>query len=66
MLVRSGVLDGKFDYDAFDSLTEYALDHELPGFDHAPVLAGIEAVMTQLGVMPFDEADLPREDPKTF
>jgi len=66
MLVRSGVLDGKFDYDAFDSLTEYALDHELPGFDHAPVLAGIEAVMTQLGVMPFDEADLPPEDPTTF
>ncbi|MHB8843228.1 MAG: hypothetical protein ACYC7L_00630 [Nitrospirota bacterium] len=66
LLVRSGVLDGKFDYDAFDSLTEYALDHELPGFDHGPVLAGIEAVMTQLGVMPFNEADLPAEDPKTF
>jgi hypothetical protein len=66
MLVRSGVLDGKFDYDAFDSLTEYALDHELPGFDHAPVLTGIEAVMSQLGVMPFDEADLPAEDPATY
>lgn len=66
LLVRSGVLDGTFDYDAFDSLTEYALDHELPGFDHGPVLAGIEAVMTQLGVMPFNEADLPTEDPATF
>lgn len=66
MLVRAGVLDGKFDYDAFDSLTEYALDHELPGFDAGHVLTGIEAVMTQLGVMPFNEADLPPEDPKTF
>ena len=66
LLVQSGVLDGKFDYDAFESLTDYALDHELPGFDHGPVLAGIEAVMTQLGVMPFDEAGLPPEDPGTF
>ena len=66
MLVRAGVLDGTFEYAAFNSLTEYALDHELRGFDHGPVLAGIEAVMTRLGVMPFDEADLPAEDPATF
>ena len=66
VLVRSGVLDGKFDLEAFDRLTEYALEHELPGFDPAEVLAGIESVMTQLGVMPFDEASLPPEDPATF
>ncbi len=66
ILVRSGALDGKFDFDAFDRLTEYALEHELPGFDPAEVLAGIESVMTQLGVMPFDEALLPPEDPATF
>jgi hypothetical protein len=66
VLVRAGVLDGKFDLVAFDRLTDYALQHELPGFDHGPVLAGIERVMTQLGVMPFDEAALPPEDPQTF
>ena len=66
VLVRAGVLDGTFDYEAFDHLAEYALQHELPGFDHGPVLAGIEGIMIQLGVMPFDESALPPEEPATF
>ncbi|MEK6742948.1 MAG: hypothetical protein AABZ15_05035 [Nitrospirota bacterium] len=66
VLVRSGVLDGRFDFDAFDRLTEKALDHEMPGFDFQEILEGVEAVMEQLGVMPFDEAYLPPEDPNTF
>lgn len=66
VLVRSGVLDGSFDFDAFDRLTERALREELPGDDHRQLLAGIEKVMTLLGVMPFDEAALPPEDPATF
>jgi hypothetical protein len=66
VLVRSGVLDGTFDFDAFDRLTERALREELPGYDHRQLLAGVEEVMTRLGVMPFDEAALPPEDPATF
>jgi hypothetical protein len=66
LLVRSTVLDGKFDFYAFDRLTEKALNEEMPGFDYRELLTGIESVMTQLGVMPFDEEALPPEDPKTF
>jgi len=66
ILVRSGVLDGTFDFDAFDRLLERALQEELTGIDHRVLLIGIESVMTQLGVMPFDEASLPPEDPGTF
>src|SRR5690242_10884633 len=33
VLVRSGVLNGKFDIDAFDRLLETALNKELPGYD---------------------------------
>lgn len=66
VLVRSGVLDGRFDFDGFDRLTEQALVREMPGYDHREMLKGIEAVMEQLGVMPFNEADLPPEDPTTF
>ncbi len=66
MLVRSGVLDGTFDFGAFDRLTEKTLHEEIPWFDYRELLAGIESVLTQLGVMPFDEASLPPEDPKTF
>lgn len=66
VLVRSGVLDGSFDFDAFDRLMERALDGELTGYDHRQLLAGLEQVMTVLGVMPFDEAALPPEDPGTY
>ena len=66
LLVRSQVLDGKLDFNEFDRLTEKALYEEMPSFDYHELLAEIESVMTQLGVMPFDEAALPPEDPRTF
>jgi len=66
VLVRSRVLDGMFDFDEFDRLTERALREEMPEFDYRPILSGVENVMTRLGVMPFDEASLPAEDPATF
>jgi hypothetical protein len=66
VLVRSGVLDRSFDFEAFDRLTERALNQEMPGYDYRELLKGIEQVMTRLGVMPFDESLLPPEDPSTF
>jgi hypothetical protein len=66
VLVRSGVLDGTFDFEAFDRLADVALQQELPGYDYRELLAGIESLMLQLGVMPFDESALPPEDPATF
>jgi hypothetical protein len=65
-LVRSRVLDGDFDFEAFDRLAEVALNNEMPGYDYRQLLTDIESVMIQLGVMPFDEASLPPEDPQTF
>ena len=66
VLTRSGVLDGKFDYETFDRLIDEEAVEEMPGYDYKWILVGVESVMTQLGVMPFDEAALPPEDPKTF
>lgn len=66
ILVRSRALDGRFDFGAFDRLTERALREDLGAFDYAEMLRGLESVMTQLGVMPFDESALPPEDPRTF
>ncbi|MHB8835034.1 MAG: hypothetical protein ACYC9Y_04920 [Candidatus Methylomirabilia bacterium] len=34
--------------------------------DAAGVLEGLESVFAQLGVLPFDEGELPPEDPGTF
>lgn len=66
VMVRSGVLDSTFDYEAFDRVVELALHEDLPGYDYSRLLEGIESVMTRLGVMPFDESALPPEDPSTY
>jgi hypothetical protein len=66
ILTRSGVLDGSFDYVAFNDVIEKILFQNLRELKHGEILEGIESVMFQLGVMPFDEAGLPPEDPSTF
>jgi len=66
VLTRSGVLDGKFDYAAFDEVVENEAMEEMPAYDYRWILEGVESVMTQLGVMPFEESALPPENPKTF
>ncbi|MGE5893494.1 MAG: hypothetical protein ACM34I_05520 [bacterium] len=67
ILVRSGVLDGKFDYPAFDELVDRAANEDFPSdYDYRAILSDVESVMTRLGVMPFDESKLPPEDPSTF
>ncbi len=65
ILRRSGTLDNALDYDDFNTLVEEALKHEMPDYDYTGILNKIESVMTQLGVMPFDESKLPPEDPST-
>jgi len=66
LLTHAGVLDGSFDYDSFDKLVDKASNKEIPDYDYRKLLSSFETVMTQLGVMPFDENDLPPEDPSTF
>ncbi len=63
ILVRSKVLDGRFDYRAFDKLIERAILEEMDGYSYSEILEEIQSVMTQLGIMPFDETALPPEDP---
>ncbi|RJQ53361.1 MAG: hypothetical protein C4526_06855 [Nitrospiraceae bacterium] len=64
-LVRSGVINSGFDYNAFDDLAGKALYQDMSSYDFSGMLKGIESVMTRLGVMPFDENELPPEDPET-
>ena len=60
-LVAAGVLDGKFSYDEFNDLVGTALNEELSGFNNSEMLHGIEHMMGMLGVMPFDENQLPAD-----
>jgi len=66
ILRRSGVLDASFDYDEFNKLIEKSLEQEMPDYDYRDILGKFESFMTTLGVMPFDENELPPEDPSTF
>src|SRR5512144_2421411 len=40
VLTRSGVLDGKFDYSAFDTVVEEQASEEMPGYDYRWILEG--------------------------
>jgi hypothetical protein len=62
VLVRSGVIDGRFSYDDFNRLVDRALKDELSSFDYSDVVRNVESVMHQLGVMPFDEHQLPPDN----
>jgi hypothetical protein len=66
ILTRSGVLDGSLDFTALDSLVEEALAGDLADFDYSGTLKAVESAISQLGVLPFDEGELPPEDPSTF
>jgi len=56
----------EFDYDEFDALVEKAADDEMSDYDYFGMLRDFEEFMTGLGVMPFNESELPPEDPATF
>jgi len=65
-LESAGIVDGSFDLPAFDKLVDRAAHEEMPDYDYRPMLSQFESLMTQIEVMPFDEAALPPEDPSTF
>lgn len=66
VLVRSGVIDGAFDFGAFDRLTEKALREQVNDYDYEQLITEIEKLMKQLQVLPFEEASLPAEEPGTY
>jgi len=59
LLVRAGIIDPRFNYNTFDELVDMALKKDMSSYDYSNVLKEIETVMTSLGVMPFDENELP-------
>ena len=66
LIKSSGTFPVDLDYDEFNALVEKALVDEMPDFDYTSVLWNFESLMTGLGVMPFNESELPPEDPATF
>ncbi|NDY41385.1 hypothetical protein G3N55_00775 [Dissulfurirhabdus thermomarina] len=66
-LAARGAVSPGFDFEGLARLTEQALEGRLPpGIDPEGWLAAVEGELDRLGVLPFDEAALPPEDPATF
>jgi hypothetical protein len=65
LLVKAGVIDGRFDYGALKDLVHTA-PYESSVYDYTEILNQVESVMLRLGVMPFEESELPAEDPSTY
>jgi hypothetical protein len=65
LLVKAGVIDGRFEYGALRDLVHTA-PPESSVFDYGEILNQVESVMTRLGVLPFNESDLLPEDPSTY
>lgn len=63
-LRHCGLLDSSFDHKGFLRLVDRAIEANPPeSYDWESLLLSLDSVMTQLGVMPFDEGSLPPEDP---
>ena len=65
-LKSAGLSPPGFDYDEFNALVEKALEEDMSDYEYPGMLRDFEAFMTVLCVMPFDESELPPEDPATF
>ena len=64
-LAQTHVLNNLAEFDALAALVERAIDDPTFQLNAAGELAKVETWLTRLGVMPFDETALPREDPAT-
>ncbi|MBI5633549.1 MAG: hypothetical protein HZA15_08745 [Nitrospirae bacterium] len=65
-LRKGRIIERDFDLDEFEELVDRAAWDEMADYDYRSMLSSFEFLMTQLDVMPFDEAMLPEEDPLTF
>ncbi len=61
VLKRSGVIEPSFDFGRICDIEDGLLEGGLKGLDHNALAGEMEAVMEALGVIPFDEDELPPE-----
>jgi hypothetical protein len=69
ILKKSGLIDeafGEEDFTYLSIIIEKALDHQLNDFNQKTYLEKYNNLMKQLGIIPYDEQELPPEDPTTF
>ena len=66
LIAESGAWPDGLDFVKLQDTVYEALEENLEGFEPTLFLRQVEDVLTKLGVMPFDEKELPPEDPETL
>lgn len=69
VLKESGIIDDTFtkgDFQYLLLIIDEALVQETKNYDHDSYFGKYDNIMTQLGVLPFSEKELPPEDPLTY
>jgi hypothetical protein len=62
ILRKSGILDSSFDLKFFETIVDKSLMGEEVNFDPNEVLLQLDHFLTRLGMLPFDDSELPPED----
>lgn len=66
LIATHGAWPDDLDFQKLLTLVNRALTNNVNGLDHDLFMKQIDGLLTNLGVLPFDEAELPQEDPTTL
>ncbi len=66
LIASSGAWPADLDFQEILTPVDIALANNTMGLDHDLFIEQIDHLLTRLGVLPFDESELPPEDPATF
>ena len=66
LLRKAGLLPNSFDLNFIENIVDKALIEEDIENRKDQFIEQVKEVMIQIGVLPFDESELPPEDPSTF
>ena len=66
LIQQAGIIESSVDMQFIDKILNNALLEEDVSKYHDQFMAQVELILTKLEILPFDESELPPEDPTTF
>jgi hypothetical protein len=66
VLRKEGIIDGSLDMHLIEELVDKALMEKDVHEDQGTVMGQMERFLTRINILPFDDSELPPEDPSTF
>lgn len=66
LLRKAAIIDSSFDLKFLEEIVDRALLEEDVSCDQDKAMAQMRQFLTRIGVLPFDESELPAEDPSVY